>query len=81
MTRVSGCEGDELLRPETVSSAVDAVQKVVSDSGDTDPVTSTSNINGESSAEPKPKAMHKTLSIFLRNLAPTITQQEVEAVR
>lgn len=28
----------------------------------------------------KPKALHKTTSIFLRNLAPTITRQEVEAI-
>lgn len=28
----------------------------------------------------KPKALHKTTSIFLRNLSPTITKQEVEAV-
>ncbi|KAF4523476.1 hypothetical protein B566_EDAN004545 [Ephemera danica] len=30
--------------------------------------------------EPKPRALHKTASIFLRNLAPTITKQEVEAM-
>jgi len=36
--------------------------------------------NGETSTEPKPRALHKTQSIFLRNLAPTITHQEVEAV-
>jgi len=28
----------------------------------------------------KPRCLHKTASIFLRNLAPTITKQEVEAV-
>lgn len=28
----------------------------------------------------KPKSLHKTTSIFLRNLAPTITKQEVEAM-
>lgn len=28
----------------------------------------------------KPKSLHKTTSIFLRNLAPTITRQEVEAM-
>ncbi|KAK9727699.1 SERRATE/Ars2, N-terminal domain [Popillia japonica] len=28
----------------------------------------------------KPRALHKTTSIFLRNLAPTITRQEVEAM-
>lgn len=28
----------------------------------------------------KPRALHKTTSIFLRNLAPTITKQEVEAM-
>ncbi len=28
----------------------------------------------------KPRALHKTASIFLRNLAPTITKQEVEAM-
>jgi len=30
--------------------------------------------------EPKPRPLHKTQSIFLRNLVPTITHQEVEAV-
>lgn len=28
----------------------------------------------------EPRAMHKTTSIFLRNLSPTITKTEVEAV-
>lgn len=31
--------------------------------------------------EKEPRALHKTSSIFLRNLAPTITKAEVEAVR
>lgn len=30
--------------------------------------------------EPQPRPLHKTTSIFLRNLAPNITKQEVEAV-
>ncbi|XP_071110678.1 serrate RNA effector molecule homolog isoform X3 [Haliotis cracherodii] len=30
--------------------------------------------------DPRPKPLHKTVSVFLRNLAPTITKQEVEAV-
>lgn len=30
--------------------------------------------------EPKPRALHKTHSIFLRYLAPSITKQEVESV-
>ena len=34
----------------------------------------------EEDKEPKPRALHKTTSIFLRNLAPTITKQEVEAM-
>ena len=34
----------------------------------------------EGEEEPQPRALHKTCSIFLRNLAPTITKQEVEAV-
>ena len=34
----------------------------------------------EEDEDPKPRALHKTASIFLRNLAPTITKQEVEAV-
>ncbi len=29
---------------------------------------------------PKPRPLHKTSSIFLRNLAPTITMQEIEAM-
>lgn len=31
-------------------------------------------------SEKEPRALHKTSSIFLRNLAPTITKAEVEAV-
>nr|CAD7392498.1 unnamed protein product [Timema cristinae] len=34
----------------------------------------------EEDKEPKPRPLHRTASIFLRNLAPTITKQEVEAV-
>ena len=34
----------------------------------------------EEDAEPKPRNLHQTSSIFLRNLAPTITKQEVDAV-
>ncbi|XP_059079220.1 serrate RNA effector molecule homolog isoform X2 [Tigriopus californicus] len=34
----------------------------------------------EGESEPKPRPLHKTASIFLRNLAPTITKQEVEAM-
>lgn len=34
----------------------------------------------EDDEDPKPRALHKTASIFLRNLAPTITKQEVEAM-
>ena len=37
--------------------------------------------NGKVEDDPnKPRALHKTASIFLRNLAPTITKQEVEAM-
>jgi RNA recognition motif-containing protein len=35
---------------------------------------------GSSEEAVKPRPLHKTASIFLRNLAPTITKQEVEAV-
>ena len=34
----------------------------------------------EKNGEPQPRELHRTASIFLRNLAPTITKQEVEAV-
>lgn len=34
----------------------------------------------EEDLTPRPRALHKTASIFLRNLAPTITKQEVEAM-
>ncbi|XP_076041297.1 arsenic resistance protein 2 isoform X2 [Oratosquilla oratoria] len=34
----------------------------------------------EEEGEMRPRALHKTASIFLRNLAPTITKQEVEAM-
>jgi len=35
---------------------------------------------GEERDEPKPRALHKTLSIFLRNLPCAVTKQEVEEV-
>jgi len=38
------------------------------------------NDDVEMDKTPKPRALHKTTSIFLRNLAPTITKQEVEAM-
>ena len=34
----------------------------------------------EEPKEEKPRPLHRTNSIFLRNLAPTITKQEVEGV-
>ncbi|KAL5013560.1 hypothetical protein ScPMuIL_007830 [Solemya velum] len=37
-------------------------------------------IDDEKEEELKPRALHKTVSIFLRNLAPSITKQEVEAM-
>merc|ERR1719431_1980404 len=36
--------------------------------------------DGEAKDAPRPRALHKTSSIFLRNLAPTITRVEVEAM-
>lgn len=38
------------------------------------------SVDDEKSHEPQPRPLHKTTSIFLRNLAPNITKQEVEAV-
>ncbi|XP_045596683.1 serrate RNA effector molecule homolog isoform X3 [Procambarus clarkii] len=38
------------------------------------------NNNKEEEEDLRPRALHKTASIFLRNLAPTITKQEVEAM-
>ena len=38
------------------------------------------NKEEEKKEELKRKYLHKTSSIFLRNLAPSITKQEVEAV-
>ena len=36
--------------------------------------------DGETGDDLKPRPLHRTASIFLRNLAPAITKQEVEAV-
>ena len=48
---------------------------------DKDKDEDTKDHNGSAEAEDtKPRALHKTLSIFLRNLAPSITKQEVESV-
>lgn len=35
----------------------------------------------ENGASVQPRELHRTASIFLRNLAPTITKLEVEAVK
>ncbi|XP_030760727.1 serrate RNA effector molecule homolog isoform X2 [Sitophilus oryzae] len=43
-------------------------------------VVETIELVSDDSKPEKPKALHKTTSIFLRNLAPTITKQEVEAI-
>lgn len=53
---------------------------------DTQEVKKTENRDREMDRESPPrehrrKMLHKTCSIFLRNLAPSITKQEVEAVR
>ena len=41
----------------------------------------TKDQNGTTEPEDtRPRALHKTCSIFLRNLAPSITKQEIEAV-
>jgi hypothetical protein len=37
--------------------------------------------DGETSDEPKPRALHRTNSIFFRSLLPSITRQEIEVVR
>ncbi|XP_042908669.1 serrate RNA effector molecule homolog [Parasteatoda tepidariorum] len=50
---------------------------------DADKATDAEKAEGEvdeESSEPKPRALHKTHSIFLRYLAPSITKQEVEAM-
>nr|XP_023017860.1 serrate RNA effector molecule homolog isoform X2 [Leptinotarsa decemlineata] len=38
------------------------------------------SVDDDSNKPEKPKSLHKTTSIFLRNLAPTITRQEIEAM-
>lgn len=37
--------------------------------------------DGETTDEPKPRALHRTNSIFFRSLLPSITRQEIEVVR
>ena len=57
---------------------------IVTDDDDNEKDVDTKNGKDEKMEEdsgPKPRCLHKTCSIFLRNLAPTITKQEVEAVR
>jgi len=50
------------------------------DTGTLGVVPATGGSHETPAAETKPCALHKTQSIFLRNLAPTITHQEVEGV-
>jgi RNA recognition motif-containing protein len=72
-------------KEEKGRSAKDAAEVVKMDSGDdaverdeSERERKKKKSNSEEVVKPRP--LHKTASIFLRNLAPTITKQEVEAV-
>ena len=67
--------GNEVILAYLISCCLSAQNK-----GE-DKEEDTKEHNGSAEAEDtKPRALHKTLSIFLRNLAPSITKQEVESV-
>lgn len=64
--------GDGELMEEGEDVSKEANDSVVSESNQ-------SSAAGES-GEPKPRPLHKTCSIFFRNIPPSITRQEVEDV-
>lgn len=54
-------------------------EKPASSAGADDNVTETIDLDKEKDG-PHPRALHRTSSIFLRNLAPSITKAEIEAI-
>lgn len=52
----------------------------LSDEKEKDVDTAEDGVQHKSNGSQAPRALHKTCSIFLRNLAPSITKQEVVAV-
>lgn len=63
-------------KEKTPEKIVEEPESEPADKGKRDPVIDLENEEKEKEL----KALHKTSSIFLRNLAPTITKAEVEAV-
>lgn len=66
------------------SSAEDAKDKKVKDDSEVEKEAKDDAgealVDSEGNAVAKPRPLHKVTSIFLRNLSPTITKQEVEAM-
>ncbi|PSN55053.1 Serrate RNA effector molecule [Blattella germanica] len=75
-------EGEEPKKEEKSEDEADDVIKDGKDSGDDGDESEREHKKKRSDSEDvvKPRPLHKTASIFLRNLAPTITKQEVEAM-
>merc|ERR1719312_964734 len=63
---------------DSVSDGEDSTMKDEDKNGEKPSVDDDEKVEKEET--PKPRALHKTSSIFLRNLAPTITKLEVEAM-
>ena len=59
---------------------VDGGEKKEEAESEADKMATEEKEDEEDDSSPKPRALHRTASIFLRNLAPTITKQEVEAM-
>ena len=70
----NGGGGDEAQDEEDKSAADDATEEKMEEEKKGEKEKEEEEEQDDS---PKPRPLHKTSSIFLRNLAPTITMQEV----
>ena len=72
----NGGGGDEAQDEEDKSAADDATEEKMEE----EKKEEKEKVEEEEDDSPKPRPLHKTSSIFLRNLAPTITMQEVSCI-
>ena len=70
-------EEEEAAKPEEKADKDEAKSQ---DDDDDKDVVEVKDDTPKKDDEAKPRPLHRTASIFLRNLAPTITKQEVEAM-
>jgi len=73
-------EEKESTDPSEETKKNDEEDPEIKEEGEKDDTVVEEDMDNDQKESIKPRALHKTSSIFLRNLAPTITKQEVEAM-